>query len=69
MNYSVVVLGGVLLLSIAWYYFPVYGGVHWFTGPISNIDIPVADKADPASRRSSESFKKDGDVVVTEKGT
>lgn len=26
MNYSVVVLGGVLILSVAWYYFPVYGG-------------------------------------------
>jgi len=67
MNYSVVVLGGVLGLSIVWYYFPVYGGVHWFTGPISNIDIPVG-KSDPVSRRSSESFKKeDGDVIVTEK--
>jgi hypothetical protein len=28
MNYTVVVLGGVLILSIAWYYFPKYGGVH-----------------------------------------
>jgi len=35
MNYTVVVL---LLLSLAWYYFPVYGGVHWFTGPVPNID-------------------------------
>ena len=38
MNYTVVVLCGVLLLSLAWYYFPVYGGVHWFTGPVPNID-------------------------------
>ncbi|KAG6330592.1 hypothetical protein ID866_8495 [Astraeus odoratus] len=38
MNYSVVVLGGVLVLSLVWYYFPVYGGVHWFTGPVPNID-------------------------------
>ncbi len=37
MNYSVVVLGGVLLLSLAWYYFPKYGGIHWFTGPIANV--------------------------------
>lgn len=42
MNYSVVVLGGVLVLSIAWYYFPVYGGVHWFTGPVRTIDDPTA---------------------------
>jgi len=38
MNYTVVVLGGVLLLSLVWYYFPVYGGVHWFTGPVANVD-------------------------------
>ncbi|EGO02856.1 hypothetical protein SERLA73DRAFT_165793 [Serpula lacrymans var. lacrymans S7.3] len=38
MNYTVVVLGGTLILSLAWYYFPVYGGVHWFTGPVANVD-------------------------------
>jgi len=38
MNYTVVVVGGVMILSVAWYYFPKYGGVHWFTGPVSNID-------------------------------
>ena len=38
MNYTVVVLGGVLLLSLVWYYFPVYGGVYWFTGPVANVD-------------------------------
>lgn len=38
MNYSVVVLGGVLFLSLVYYYFPVYGGVHWFKGPVTTID-------------------------------
>ncbi|KAF5381880.1 hypothetical protein D9757_007582 [Collybiopsis confluens] len=37
MNYTVVVLGGVLILSLTWYYFPKYGGIHWFNGPIANI--------------------------------
>jgi len=37
MNYTVVVLGGTLLLSVIWYYFPKYGGVHWFKGPVANI--------------------------------
>jgi len=37
MNYTLVVLGGVLCLSVVWYYFPVYGGVHWFTGPVPNV--------------------------------
>lgn len=46
MNYTVVVLGGVLLLSLVWYYFPIYGGVHWFTGPVANINTqsPSLDK-------------------------
>ncbi|KIM68949.1 hypothetical protein SCLCIDRAFT_7133 [Scleroderma citrinum Foug A] len=39
MNYTVVVLGGVFALSIVWYYFPVYGGVHWFTGPVRNVNV------------------------------
>jgi hypothetical protein len=38
MNYTVVVLGGVFILSLVWYYFPVYGGVHWFEGPRPTVD-------------------------------
>ena len=37
MNYTVVVLGFFFMVSLLWYYFPVYGGVHWFNGPIRNI--------------------------------
>src|SRR5216683_4399629 len=44
MNYTVVVLGSVLLLSLVWYYFPVYGGVHWFEGPVPNVNGYVARK-------------------------
>ncbi|KAJ3561123.1 hypothetical protein NP233_g10390 [Leucocoprinus birnbaumii] len=39
MNYSVVVVGGIMILSLGWYYFPKYGGVHWFKGPIPNIEL------------------------------
>jgi hypothetical protein len=42
MNYSVVVLGGAFILSLVWYYFPVYGGVHWFEGPVPTVDGYVA---------------------------
>jgi hypothetical protein len=38
MNYTVVVLAGVIILALVWYYFPVYGGVHWFTGPVANVE-------------------------------
>jgi hypothetical protein len=38
MNYTAAVLGGMFILSLIWYYFPVYGGVHWFEGPVPNVD-------------------------------
>jgi hypothetical protein len=41
MNYTVVVLGGFMSLAIFWYYCPVYGGVHWFNGPVSNLPPAV----------------------------
>ncbi|KZV66718.1 amino acid transporter [Peniophora sp. CONT] len=37
MNYAIVVFGGVVAFSLAYYYFPKYGGVHWFKGPVSNL--------------------------------
>lgn len=54
MNYTVVVLGGVMILSIAWYYCPKYGGVHWFTGPVANIGVDL----DMDSEGSSDHEKK-----------
>ncbi|KAJ7659582.1 APC amino acid permease [Mycena polygramma] len=39
MNYTAVVLGGVLLLALCYYYFPIYGGVYWFRGPVANVDL------------------------------
>ncbi|KAJ6484033.1 amino acid/polyamine transporter I [Mycena sanguinolenta] len=39
MNYTVVVMGGVSLLALGYYYFPKYGGVHWFKGPVSNVEV------------------------------
>jgi len=34
--------GGTLTLAIGYYYFPVYGGRYWFTGPVQTIkDIEV----------------------------
>ncbi|KAG5636325.1 hypothetical protein H0H81_008409 [Sphagnurus paluster] len=44
MNYTVVVLGGTLFLSIVYFYFPVYGGVHWFKGPIQTIGDDAASE-------------------------
>lgn len=43
MNYTVVVLGGYMALAIFWYYCPVYGGVHWFKGPVANLTPSITD--------------------------
>ncbi|KAI6137894.1 amino acid/polyamine transporter I [Pisolithus tinctorius] len=58
MNYAIVVLGGVMVLSLVWYYLPVYGGIHWFTGPVPNIDADRKDEIggmydDQASKEKS----------------
>ncbi|KAL1711996.1 amino acid permease-domain-containing protein [Schizophyllum commune] len=49
MNYSVVVLGGVLGASVVYFYVPRYGGQYWFTGPVSTVDGPVGTVDDPMS--------------------
>lgn len=41
MNYTIVVLGAVLGLALAYYVFPKYGGRYWFRGPIKNIDAAM----------------------------
>lgn len=60
MNYTAVVLGGSLALSLVYYYFPKYGGVHWFVGPISTL--PRADERD--LRQGGEKAE---EVIVDEK--
>ncbi|KAL0952585.1 hypothetical protein HGRIS_006841 [Hohenbuehelia grisea] len=59
MNYTVVVFGGVMILSLVWYYFPKYGGVHWFTGPVSNIEA-FSGSVDSARESTSEDEKEKG---------
>jgi len=50
MNYTVVVLGGWIALCLVYYFLPVYGGVHWFRGPISNVlDGDTSAKVDMTS--------------------
>jgi hypothetical protein len=55
MNYTVVVVGGILSLSIAYYFLPVIGGRHWFTGPVRTVDDPASLKgSDTLSEKDSE---------------
>ncbi|OJT12351.1 hypothetical protein TRAPUB_11126 [Trametes pubescens] len=67
MNYTVVVLGGVLFLSLVWYYFPKYGGVHWFTGPIPTIDKKSQQPSPRTSTSDSVGKEKSAAVDVSER--
>ncbi|KAH0579728.1 hypothetical protein H2248_002567 [Termitomyces sp. 'cryptogamus'] len=60
MNYTVVVLGGTMLLSIIYFYFPKYGGVNWFAGPVPNIN----SISEHSSTRHSEEDRKDDATAV-----
>lgn len=68
MNYTLLVLGGVMSLAMGWYYFPVYGGVHWFQGPRSNApsrtrSASVGDEEGSALEKTvveQESSREDG---------
>ncbi|TRM69185.1 amino acid/polyamine transporter I [Schizophyllum amplum] len=53
MNYTLVVVGGVLLLSLGYYYLPVYGGAHWFTGPVATVERhgPMIQEHDDAEKK------------------
>ena len=51
MNYTVAVLGGWIILCVIYYYFPRYGGVHWFTGPSRPS---IATVAGPGRRMRSQ---------------
>lgn len=54
MNYSIVVLGGILILSVIYFYFPKYGGVYWFKGPVTTVDHDLSNEDSEGSRGSLE---------------
>jgi hypothetical protein len=64
MNYTVVVFGGFMFLAISWYYLPVYGGVHWYTGPISNY-TPAIRGENKDEDSISERKEHDADIYVS----
>ena len=60
MNYTVVVGGGWVGLSIIYYFFPKYGGRHWFTGPMANIQPDASvEIIEEKVRDSEDEDKKD----------
>ncbi|KAG2145191.1 amino acid/polyamine transporter I [Suillus clintonianus] len=65
MNYTVVVLGGFMFLAISYYYCPVYGGVHWFSGPIANITPFIEGEQRDGDSMSEKKDQGDGDISVS----
>ena len=66
MNYTVVVLAAWLTLCLAYYYCPVYGGVHWFRGPVSNLAMDETRMTQEGSATlSGDDLKKDNTVQYT----
>jgi hypothetical protein len=59
MNYTVVVLGSVMAGAVAWYYCPVYGGVHWFKGPRVTA-VGSGDAGSDTASRQTKASKLDG---------
>ena len=49
MNYTAVVSGGWILLCLAYFFCPKYGGMYWFKGPRANIEM----ESEPQSERGS----------------
>ncbi len=35
---ELIIKGGVLVLATMYFYFPRYGGRHWFKGPVSTLE-------------------------------
>ncbi|KAH8114116.1 amino acid transporter [Phellopilus nigrolimitatus] len=65
MNYSVVVFMGVLFFSLTYYFFPVYGGIHWFKGPAGVLrQEELAEKAQNFESESIEDSAKVDEVVT-----
>ncbi|KAJ7197407.1 hypothetical protein GGX14DRAFT_574191 [Mycena pura] len=53
MNYTVVVVGGTVILSLGYYFFPKYGGRHWFIGPVETIGQVLTHEGEKDSSGSS----------------
>jgi hypothetical protein len=65
MNYTVVVLGGFMSLAVFWYYCPVYGGVHWFHGPVSNLAPAIKGENRDEDSVSEKVDKRDAEHAVS----
>ncbi|KAJ4485271.1 amino acid/polyamine transporter I [Lentinula aciculospora] len=61
MNYTVLVIGSVMLFATVYYFFPVYGGIHWFKGPVvtAKDDMDLDGSAESRSMTEMKSREKE----------
>ena len=67
MNFTVVVQGGVMVLSLVYYWFPWgLGGVYWFKGPVPTVEKgeKVEGEGEGSVGEESEKGSQKGRVVV-----
>ena len=67
MNFTVVVQGGVMVLSLVYYWFPWgLGGVYWFKGPVPTVEKAekVVGEGEGSVGEESEKGSQKGRVVV-----
>ncbi|CEL55192.1 putative amino-acid permease C15C4,04c OS=Schizosaccharomyces pombe (strain 972 / ATCC 24843) GN=SPBC15C4.04c PE=3 SV=1 [Rhizoctonia solani AG-1 IB] len=58
MNYAVVVMSGVMIGCLIWYWFPKYGGVNWFEGPVMTVEtLPTTVRTDETGSVGRENEK------------
>ncbi|CAE6429264.1 unnamed protein product [Rhizoctonia solani] len=58
MNYAVVVMSGVMIGCLIWYWFPKYGGVNWFEGPVMTVEtLPTTARTDETGSVGRENEK------------
>ena len=61
MNYTVAVSGGWISLCIAYYFFPKYGGMYWFKGPMANIGFEQSGEVSASVEEVVESISETKD--------
>jgi hypothetical protein len=62
-------MGGATFGSLAWYYFPVYGGVHWFSGPVRTIEGDSSIKETTVIEVDQTDVEKDRKDTISEGGS
>jgi hypothetical protein len=62
-------MSGVTFGSLAWYYFPVYGGAYWFSGPVRTIEGDPSIKQTAVIEVDQTDVEEDRKDTISEEGS